>query len=102
MTAFVLLVIASLVARCMGGVFMAAISEDMTGRIAAKGLGIVMISAAIGMFCGNWVFGVLRDVSDGFGAGLGALMTVACLCALYLERRRARSQKWHFRPPDVD
>lgn len=53
----------------------------------------------------NWVFGVLRDVSDGFGAGLGALMvlmTVACLCALYLERRRARSQKWHFRPPDVD
>lgn len=104
-TAFVLLVIASLVARCMGGVFMAAISEDMTGRIAGRGLGIVMISAAIGMFCGNWVFGVLRDVSDGFGAGLGALMvlmTVACLCALYLERRRARSQKWHFRPPDVD
>ncbi|WP_323809749.1 hypothetical protein [Sphingobium baderi] len=51
------------------------------------------------------MFGVLRDVSDGFGAGLGALMvlmTVACLCALYLERRRARSQKWHFRPPDVD
>lgn len=90
-SAFYAILIAFLVARCIGGILMAALSEDLQGKSAALGFAIAMVAAGIGQFAGNWLFGLARDKTGGFTAGLAmlaAMMAVAALAALFMMKRR--------------
>lgn len=90
-SAFYALIIAFLIARCIGGIFMAALSEDLQGKSAAAGFAIAMVAAGIGQFAGNWLFGLVREKSGGFEAGLAMLcgmMVAAALLSGFLMRRR--------------
>lgn len=90
-TAFYAILIAFLVARCIGGIFMAALSEDLHGKSAPLGFAIAMVAAGIGQFAGNWLFGLAREETGSFTVGLAILavmMAGAALSAIFMMRRR--------------
>ncbi|WP_324698841.1 MFS transporter [Novosphingobium sp. RL4] len=93
---FYALALAFLIARCIGGIFMAALSEDLRGKSAATGFAIAMVAAGIGQFGGNWLFGVLKGNTGSYSAGLVmltfAMLLAAGLSTFLIARRR------HFTP----
>lgn len=76
---------ASVVAiRCTGGVFFAAIAEGIRGRSRGHAFGLMVMFGSLGGFCGNWLFGLLREVTGTFSggiAGLAAMMTLTAVAA---------------------
>ena len=89
--------IASVVAiRCTGGVFFAAIAEGVHGRNRGHAFGLVVMFGSLGGFCGNWLFGIMREVTGTFSggiAGLGAMMTLTAIAAWFAGRPEEVSRR---------
>lgn len=89
--------VASVVAiRCTGGVFFAAIAEGIHGRSRGHAFGLVVMFGSLGGFCGNWLFGVMRELTGTFSggiAGLGAMMTLTAIAAWLAGRPGATARR---------
>ncbi len=68
--------------RCTGGVFFATMSEGVHGRRRSHAFGLVVTFGSLGAFFGNWLFGILREVTGTFSGGIAVMMMTSVVAYL--------------------
>jgi ACS family tartrate transporter-like MFS transporter len=86
-------VVTSCCATAIGGIFWTAPAPFLSPRSAALGMALISTVGQMGSFILTWLWGVARDATGGYQAGLMALpvglLTAVALC-LYLRNRASR------------